>query len=236
MPTRQVLSYVAVTNAIVVTLLFAGAAFAQPNSAQPPVTFQAPDGFILHADQYGSGNRGVILVHGGRFNKESWKKQAETLAENGFYALAIDFRGYGQTIAGTQTADWKHYPDVLAAVRYLRSHGATSVAIVGASMGGDAAGDAVVAAKPGEIDKIVLLAADGGNPPGRLTGDKLFILSRDDKSGDGPRLPGIFAAFQAAPDPKRLVILEGSAHAQFLFDTDQGPRLMEEILKFLKKE
>jgi pimeloyl-ACP methyl ester carboxylesterase len=70
-----------------------------------------PDGYTLHAGQYGSGSRGVVLVHGGRFNKESWKKQAETLAQNGFYALAFDFRGHGQTILGTQTADEKHYPD-----------------------------------------------------------------------------------------------------------------------------
>ena len=230
------LTYDAVTTSIALTLLLTGAAFVQQSFAQPSVTFSTPDGLTLHADQYGSGGRGVVLVHGGRFNKESWKKQAETLAQNGFYVLAIDFRGYGQTIPGTQTADWKHYPDVLSAVRYLRSHGVTSIAIVGASMGGDAAGDAVVESKPGEIDKIVLLAAQGGDSPSRLTGEKLFILSRDDKSGDGPRMPGIFAAYQAAPAPKQMVILEGSAHAQFLFDTDQGPRLMQEILKFLKKE
>jgi len=36
-----------------------------------------------------------------------------------------------------------------------------------------------------------------------------------------------------APDPKELLILEGSAHAQFIFQTDQGERLMNEILKFL---
>jgi hypothetical protein len=30
------------------------------------------------------------------------------------------------------------------------------------------------------------------------------------------------------------VILEGSAHAQAIFATDQGPRLMREILRFLK--
>ncbi len=229
-----------VTNSILLTLLFTGAAFAQQNSAQPAsaqqsVTFVTPDGYTLHADQYGTGPRAVLLVHGGRFNKESWKKQAETLAQNGFSVLAIDFRGYGQTIPGTQTADWKHYPDVLSAVRYVRSHGATFVAIVGASMGGDAAGDAVAASKPGEIDKTVLLAAQGGNSPDHLTGEKLFILSRDDSNGDGPRMPGIFAAYQAAPGPKQMIILEGSAHAQFLFDTDQGPRLMQEILRFLTK-
>ena len=224
------LTYDPVIKSICLPLLFASLAFAQQT-----LTFVTSDGYTLHADQYGSGTRAVLLVHGGRFTRESWKKQAGTLAQNGFYVLAIDFRGYGQTIPGTQEADWKHYPDVLSAVRYLRSHGATSVAIVGASMGGDAAGDAVAASKPGEIDRIVVLAAQGGDSPERLTVDKLFILSRDDKSGDGPRMPGIFAAYQKAPPPKQMVILEGSAHAQFLFDTDQGPRLLDEILKFLTK-
>jgi hypothetical protein len=31
------------------------------------------------------------------------------------------------------------------------------------------------------------------------------------------------------------VILDGSAHAQFLFETDQGERLMNKLLDFLSK-
>jgi hypothetical protein len=61
----------------------------------------------------------------------------------------------------------------------------------------------------------------------------LFIVARDDASGDGPRLPGIRAKYEKAPEPKKLILLEGSAHAQFLFDTDQGERVMREILRFL---
>ena len=36
-----------------------------------------------------------------------------------------------------------------------------------------------------------------------------------------------------SPDPKRLVVLEGSAHAQFIFQTDQGKALLDLILRFL---
>ena len=81
------------------------------------------------------GIRAVVLVHGGRFNKESWKKQAQVLSDSGFRVLAIDFRGYGQTKAGTTTVDDNSYPDVLTAVRYLHSTGSNSVSVVGASMG-----------------------------------------------------------------------------------------------------
>lgn len=70
----------------------------------------------------------------------------------------------------------------------------------------------------------------------RLTGRKLFILTREDFSGGGVlRLPEIRKQYERAPDPKEIVILEGSAHAQFIFETDQGERLMREILRFLSE-
>jgi dienelactone hydrolase len=205
-------------------------------SAQEAVTYEAPDGYRLHADLYGKGDRAVILAHGGRFTKEGWRKQAEILADAGFRVLAIDFRGYGQPVPGTQSQDWKHYPDVLAAVRYLHAHDAKFVSIVGASMGGYAAGDAAVQANAGDIDRIVFLGAEGGDAPEQLKGRKLFIVTRDDKSGDGQlRLPGISESYRKAPEPKKLVILDGSAHAQFIFETDQGARLMQIIQQFLSE-
>ena len=208
--------------------------------AQEAVSFSAPDGYRLQADQYGKGPRAVILAHGGQFDRRSWKPQAEALAKAGFRVLAIDFRGYGQSVPdpqhpGSLTEDDKHYPDVLAAARYLRANGAKFVSIVGASMGADAAGDAAVEANDGEIDRVVFLGARGGDAPERLKGRKLFIVTRDDASEDGPRLPGISENYRKAPEPKKLVILDGSAHAQFIFATDQGPRLMKSILEFLSE-
>ena len=123
--------------------------------------------------------------------------------------------------------------DVLAAVRYLRKAGAKTVSVIGASMGGAAAGDAAIAARPGEIDRVVLLAAEPSGPASKLKARSLFIVARYDSSEAGPRLSGIRAQYEQAPDPKELVILDGSAHAQFLFQTDQGERVMREILRFL---
>jgi len=206
--------------------------------AGPPehVSFPTQDGGLIYADVYGRGDRGVVLAHGGRFNKESWRPQARTLAEAGFRVLAFDFRGYGQS-RGPGQSQPLGAPlqfDVLAAVRYLRKTGARTVSIVGGSMGGGAAADASIEAEPGEIDRLVLLAAQANGPPEKMKGRKLFIVSRDDVGGpDMPRLPGIRAQYERAPGPKELVILEGSTHAQFIFQTDQGERLMREILRFL---
>jgi len=205
-----------------------------PPVAQEHVSFPTEDGGVVYADIYGKGERGVVLAHGGRFNKESWEKQALELTKAGFRVVAIDFRGHGQS-HGPQSKsgfDGVEY-DVLAAVRYLHKTGAKSVSVVGASFGGAAAADASMDAEPGEIDRLVLLAAWTDRPAEKMKGRKLFIVARDDANDDGLRLPKIRANYEKAVGPKELVILDGSAHAQYLFATDQGERLMREILRFL---
>ena len=209
---------------------------AGPAAAQTQLSFPTSDGGLIYADQYGKGDRGVVLAHGGRFNRDSWGKQALLLAGEGFRVLAIDFRGEGQSRAGTQgrPPDEGRQFDVLAAVHYLRTTGAKSVSVVGASMGGDYAAEAAEA-EPTEIDRLVLLASGAYTPLIRMKGRKLFILTRDDANADGLRLPKIRAQYEKASEPKEMVILDGSAHAQFIFQTDQGNRLMNEILRFLSE-
>ncbi|MBZ5534722.1 MAG: alpha/beta fold hydrolase [Acidobacteriia bacterium] len=224
--------------AVLMSVFDSGSEGGRPVAVEPPeqVSFPTLDGGLIYANLYGKGNRGVVLAHGGQFNKESWEKQARVLLRAGFRVLAIDFRGYGQSKGPGQARPISaplHF-DVLAAVRYLRKTGAKTVSVVGASMGGGAAADASIEA-PGEIDRIVLLAGWGDGPPEKLKGRKLFIVARDDANSAGPRLPKIREQYEKAPDPKELVILDGSAHAQFLFQTDQGERLMREILRCLSE-
>jgi pimeloyl-ACP methyl ester carboxylesterase len=220
-------------RAVLAMLVLAG-----PVAAQELVFFPTDDGGVVYADLYGCGERGVVLAHGGRFTKESWAEQAEALSEAGFLTLAIDFRGRGQSRggAGAEPGDDGAYYDVLAAVRYLHRRGAHRVAVVGASFGCGGAARASVEAAPGEIDRIVLIAHSPIDEPDRIKGRKLFIASRDDLSGSGTlRLPSIRDQYERAPEPKELVILDGSAHAQQMFGTDQGPRLLSEILRFLSE-
>jgi len=220
----------AVSTAIMAALVLSGLI-----AAQERVSFPTQDGGLVYGDVYGKGDRGVVLAHGGGLLKESWEKQGRTLAEAGFRSLALDFRGEGQSRGGTQKLpldEVRHF-DVLAAVRYLRVTGAKSVSVVGASMGGDYAAEAAEA-EPNAIDRLVLLAAGAYTSLIRMKGPKLFIMSRDDIIGDNKlRLPKIREQYQGATEPKEFVILDGSAHAQFIFKTNQGERLMREILRFL---
>src|SRR5215472_15368327 len=199
------------------------------------VSLATGDGGLIYADLYGNSERAVVLAHGGRFTKESWQPQAQTLAKAGFRVLAFDFRGFGKS-HGPGDSDMYTAPmqlDVLAAVHYLRKNGAKTVAIVGGSFGGAAAADASIASNPGEIDRLILLAAKGNWPAQEIKAPLLIIVARDDANDEGPRLPRIQTWFDKAPEPKELIVLDGSAHAQFLFQTQQADRVMKEGLRFL---
>ncbi|MEO5821358.1 MAG: alpha/beta fold hydrolase [Vicinamibacteraceae bacterium] len=209
-----------------------------PDADSTAVAITAADGGTIRADVYGSGVHGVVLLHGGRFDRTSWRPQAQVLARAGFRVIAIDFRASAEARAGRETSCGYDAAclakDALAAVRCLRRTGATSVAIVGASLGGGAAAQAAIDAAPGEIDRVVLLAHMSVDHPERLRVPALFMLARDDTSGSGPRLPGIRAQYEKASGPKEFVLLDGSAHAQFIFATPQGDEALQRILRFLE--
>jgi dienelactone hydrolase len=207
-------------------------------AAQSAIAIRAEDGGVVLADRYGSGDRGVVLAHGGRFDRTSWKPQALVLAGMGFRVIAIDFRAAVEARKGRETPCLYDAvclaKDVVAAVRHLSRTGAKTVSIVGGSLGGGAAAQATIDATPGEIDRIVLLAHMSIDTPEKMRGRKLFIVARNDRDGnDRPRLDGIRQQYEQAPGPKELVVLEGSAHAQFVFQTDQARPLMREIVRFL---
>lgn len=197
-------------------------------SAKDPreVSFQTSDGGRVFGNLYGEGDHAVMLAHGMAFDKESWDPQARRLAAAGLRVLAIDFRGYGKSTAGSKGK--ARELDILAAIDYLRGQGAARVSVAGASMGGAAAAKAAALAAPGSIDALILLAPAGVEQPAKLQGRKLFLVSR----GDG-LYARVVKAHEDAADPKKLVVLEGPAHAQHLFKTPQGERVLAEMLAWL---
>lgn len=208
-------------------LALAGALVAQaaPTSVEIPMT----DGRgPIAADVYGSGSRAVLLLHGGRRTKTNWAPQAEAIARARFRVMAIDFRPGCDYDAACLAKD------VLAAVRYLRETGATTVSLVGGSLGGGAAAQASFEARPGDVDRIALLAPMTIDQPERVSTKMLVIVARDDASGSGPRLPGIRAQYDlATAGSKELVVVTGSAHAQFLFESPEGPEVLDRLVRFL---
>src|SRR4051812_11051656 len=95
--------------------------------AQETVRIPVPGGTSsLEADLYGKSANYVILAHGGRFAKESWRKQAQILAGSGFAALALRFRGDSKNPDGSPSSAGspvENADDVLAVVSHLRAKG-----------------------------------------------------------------------------------------------------------------
>lgn len=227
-------------TAVVVALAAGCCAPAQEPSvvdfAPRAVTFPSADGGVVSADLWGAGPHALVLVHGGRFDKASWSREARCFAAAGLRVLAIDLRGYGASRAPAPSDD--PYAglefDVLGAVDWLRAEGAERISVLGGSMGGTAAARALAEDGGHAIADTVLLAHGPIDAGEQLAGRKLFVVAREDAYGSGTlRLPGIRAEFERAPEPKQWLELEGAEHAQALFDGTQGPALRAAILEFL---
>jgi pimeloyl-ACP methyl ester carboxylesterase len=207
--------------------------------ADPPppaaVSFPTSDAGVVGADLYGGGPHWVVLVHGGRYSKESWADQAPVLAASGLHVLAIDLRGRNASHGGPEPGSERLiHLDVLAAMEFARGHGAETISLVGASLGGWAAGEAAVESPPGSVDALVLLAATPVQEPERLQGRKLFVVAEEDRTAHGrPRLEAIRDQYRRAPEPKELVVLESDAHAQALFETELGAELVRILVEHL---
>ncbi len=212
------------------SLLSLGSVLAQTEEPAVPreVSFLATDGGKIYGLLSGKGNHAVVLCHGARFNKESWSEQAKVLTKNGYEVLAIDFRGYGRSKQGSQGRAL--HLDVLAAVDFLKATGAKHVSIIGGSMGGGAAAQAAAESKPESVAALILLAAVPIRHPEKMQGRKLFIVAKGDRLK-----PSVVRQFDAAAEPKKLVVLNGSAHAQHLFNTSQKSVRMQRILDWLSQ-
>lgn len=193
------------------------------------VSFETADRGKIFADLYGKGPKTVILAHGAAFLKESWNPLAQELARNGYRVLAINFRGYGRSVPGMRRGELVE--DIHAAVRFLEQRGAESISIVAASMGGGAAARAAVRFRPGQVDKLILLSpVPVENPAGIRAGSILFVASRDEEL-----IATIEDQYGNAPEPKELLLFDGSAHAQHIFDHDRK-KLTNAIVSFLALE
>ncbi len=209
--------------------------------AQQAVTIAVPDSGSIPGDLYGTGDRALVLVgHGGYSTRATWAPQARVLADAGFRVLVMETRAAvalreGKEVDCLYSASCMAL-DILAAARHLRLTGVKTVAVIGGSAGGGAAAEASFRGKAGEIERLVLMAPMTIDAPEKIAGRKLFITARNDLgSDDKPRLPEIRDQYARAPEPKKLVILEGAAHGQHMFNAPEGAQLMREILRFLRE-
>lgn len=190
------------------------------------VNFKTSDNGNIYGSLFGKGEKGIILAHGKVFNKESWYEFAEVLTENGFQALSFDFRGYGKSKAGK--SDSALELDILGAVDFMKRNGAKEISVIGGSMGAAAVLNAAILSKEGDIQRLVLISPLPVEGVEKAKGKKLFITSKDEALA-----PEVKKMFIKASGTKELKLINGSAHAQHIFNTEHKKELEETIMRFL---
>lgn len=99
------------------------------------IKFEIYPEFFIVADTFGNpDDKPVIFLHGGGQTRHSWGDSAKTLALNGYYSIALDARGHGDSSwseSGNYTIE-DLGKDLNEVIKQLGK----KPAIVGASMGG----------------------------------------------------------------------------------------------------
>ncbi|HJP64680.1 MAG TPA: alpha/beta fold hydrolase [Actinomycetota bacterium] len=197
------------------------------NDSIEVVHFPTSDGVTLAAAVLGSGTKGVLLAHmgGTAQNLCAWLPFAQTLADDGYLVLDIDMRGFG---ASGYSPDQRYDLDVVAGVAELRRRGATTIDLMGGSLGAIAALTGGVRADP-PVDGIISLSSPA-DPPGFGVPDAvrglrvpvLFVAAEDDAAfGRDAR-----TLYREAPTKdKTLKIYPGFDHGIDLLRFDLADRV-----------
>jgi len=150
-----------------------------PSPAPDSVSFRVAPGLVLRGDAWGDpAHAPALLLHGGGQTRHAWAGTAIALARRGWYAIALDQRGHGES-------DWDDAGDydretfardVVAVTREI----GRPVVLIGASLGGMSG----------------LLAIHRGGPAVASALVMVDIATRMEQQG----LERIFAFMQGAPD------------------------------------
>jgi pimeloyl-ACP methyl ester carboxylesterase len=164
---------------------------------------------------WGEGDQGVVLAHGAAYDAASWESQGQALEENGMVALAVEDISPGS---------------LRLAIDYLEEeYDVESVALIGASAGAGPVLE-VTEEDPEEVGQIMLLSGTG-DVSGLGEYPKLFVASEGEEISERARR----MVEEAPGDRNEALILPGSTHAQAIFRTEEGDRLMQTILERLEE-
>lgn len=99
------------------------------------VSYHVDDGVKLVGDAWGASDAApVLLLHGGGQTRHAWGGTARALAEQGWYAVALDLRGHGDS---SWSPDSNYQIDVFVGdLHRVLTHFKHRPVLVGASLGG----------------------------------------------------------------------------------------------------
>jgi uncharacterized protein len=133
----------------VVTAFGQMATRATPSNVEPmaknevEVALTASDGVKIAASYFPSADTNapvILMLHGNGSSRSQFAGHVPWLNAHGFSAMAIDFRGHGES--GAEPKSFGHFEsrDAEAAVRWLRAkHPRSKIGVIGVSLGGASA-------------------------------------------------------------------------------------------------
>ena len=236
------LSLLALVQAVTVCLVLVGCGgeattVVTPQDSSRAVSFTTKDGEEIMGRLFGQGQTGVVLSHMFPADQKSWWEFAQVLADQGYMALAFDFRGYGESGGERRInlIDW----DLEAATEYLRDQDVSTVFLIGASMGGTAS--LKVAATQGErIAGVVSLSAPEEFRGISVKADRvrvpvLLMATAGDRSAKKSVGTMIRDGIVGGPELTESVVYEsGRGHGTRIFEGEHADEARQRILAFLE--
>ena len=128
-----------------------------PDTPEPMHFWQGAHGITLAGDSWGERSGPlVVLQHGGGQTRHAWKNAGQALGAAGYYAIAFDARGHGDS---DWSKDGAYSQDVMVEdlCSVLKQLGEQRPVLVGASMGG---GTSLVAIGEDHVDATALVMVD----------------------------------------------------------------------------
>lgn len=210
-------------------LLAAGCAEAEKPSAAAPspvldqcgvdvssakqVTFANGAGGQLTGTVFGTGATAIVLANQANSSRCAWEDKAGLFTDKRYRVLAFDFAGHGDSADAKQVSG---ADDVAAAVALLRSEGATTIVLMGASKGAGAVLAAAATVTP-PVAAVVSLSggieSDGTDLTkvvNKLTMPVLYVAS-DFDSGPAQNVK-ILAPLTTSAGTEQHVVTSSAAH------------------------
>ncbi len=207
-------------------------------------TLQTKDGFRLAADYSPAtgATTGIILLHQLGADKSSWASFTPLLEARNYAVLAVDLRGHGGTTRGGKSAAWSTLTpaeqaavvnDAQAAADFLGNQNFSTIAVIGASIGANAA--LQLAARDFRVKAVVALSPgldyQGVETPGAVQTAKVPLLLVT-STGDAYSLNNTRQLAALNANAEKLEVAR-SGHGTKLLD---DPLLPNKILDWLNSK
>ncbi|HUF98986.1 MAG TPA: alpha/beta hydrolase [Ilumatobacter sp.] len=128
-----------------------------PSTPEPMHHWSGGVGLDIAGDAWGDPNGPLVLLqHGGGQTRHAWKGTGETLGAAGYYAVAFDARGHGDS-QWAPDGDYSQDAMVEDLTKVVEALGGRRPVLVGASMGG---GTSLVASGEDWVDATALVLVD----------------------------------------------------------------------------